>query len=182
MNFNINNTELIKYPDTLFNQEYRIDKNGDIWSPYRGWHLVSKQKIQKGYLRVGLMTSNGRKFFMVHRLVMETFSPRPDSLQLQVNHKDGNKENNNLENLEWCTGLENIAHAYKNNLVRKAKGEQTGCNILTEKQVLEICELIKKGQESLTDIGKQYGVSKYCISDIKRKKSWAWLTKEYNFN
>ena len=119
---------------------------------------------------------------MVHRLVLEAYQPRKDSLQLQVNHKDGDKHNNCLDNLEWCTGLENISHAYRNNLANKAKGENAGCVKLTEQQVLEICELIQSGTDSLTAIGQKYGVSKYCISDIKRKKSWSWLTKDYNFN
>ena len=69
----LEDTKIINYPNIVFNQEYRIDKNGVVWSPYRGWHQVSIQKILKGYLRVGLMTTQGRKFFMVHRLVMETF-------------------------------------------------------------------------------------------------------------
>ena len=179
---NLDNTKIITYPDFIFNQEYRIDKEGNVYSPYRGWHLVSQQEIQKGYLRVSLMTNKGRKFFMVHRLVLEAYQPRKDSLQLQVNHKDGDKHNNCLDNLEWCTGLENISHAYRNNLANKAKGENAGCVKLTEQQVLEICELIQSGTDSLTAIGQKYGVSKYCISDIKRKKSWSWLTKDYNFN
>lgn len=179
---NLEETKSICYPGFSFNQDYRIDKEGNIWSPYRGWHLVSQQEISKGYLRVGLMTDKGRKFFMVHRLVMEVYSPRKDSLQLQVNHIDGNKHNNHLENLEWCTGLENISHAKKNGLAKKAKGENVGGSKLTEEQVLEICDLIQSGTDSLTAIGEKYGVTKYCISDIKRKRSWAWLTKDYNFN
>jgi hypothetical protein len=175
-------TKIIIYPNTSFNQEYRIDKEGNVYSPYRGWHLVSKQEIKKGYLRVELMTNRGRKFFMIHRLVLETYSHREGSLQLQVNHKDGNKHNNKLNNLEWCTGLENIKHAYKHNLARKAKGEEVGSSKLTEQQVLEICKLIQSGTDSLTSIGQKYGVTKYCISDIKRKKSWGWLTKDYNFD
>ena len=77
--FILENTKIIVYPNTFFNQEYRIDKEGNVWSPYRGWHLVSLQKIKKGYLRAGLMTSEWRKFFMVHRLVMNTFNPIDNS-------------------------------------------------------------------------------------------------------
>lgn len=127
------------------------------------------------------MTSQGRKFFMVHRLVMETFNPIDNSQLLQVNHKDGNKHNNNINNLEWVTNMENMHHAIKNNLAKKARGEEAGCVKLTEKQVLEICDLLQSGTDSLAQIGKKYGVSKYCIFDIKHKKSWSWLTKDYNF-
>ncbi|AXF52524.1 MAG: HNH endonuclease [Caudoviricetes sp.] len=182
MEFKIENTKIITYPDISFNQEYRIDKMGNVWSPYRGWSLIKLSKINKGYLRAGLMTSSGRKFFMVHRLVMETFSPIENSSELQVNHKDGNKENNSLDNLEWCTNSENVIHSYKTGLQAPLRGEKANGNILKEKSVLEICELIKLGKHSLTEIGERYGVSKYTISDIKRKKSWGWLTKDYDFN
>ena len=62
------------------------------------------------------------------------------------------------------------------------KGEEASCNILTEEQVLEICEeLMNPNRESYTKTGERYGVSKYAIHDIKRKKGWSWLTKDYNF-
>lgn len=180
--FKIENTKIITYPGFSFNQEYRIDEDGNVWSPYRGWHLVSKQLTPYGYLRVGLMAGNKRKFFMVHRLVMETFNPIKNSLELQVNHKDGNKTNNSLSNLEWCTRMENMAHAKENKLMNPPKGEKVKGSILNEKQVLEICELLKSGENTLSQIGDKYGVTKYCIFDIKRKRSWAWLTKDYNFD
>lgn len=182
MDFNIEETRIITYPGVHFNQEYRIDKKGNVWTPYRGWQIKSPQKIKKGYLRVALFTSNGMKMFMIHRLVMEAFNPCENSLELEVNHKDGNKENNSLENLEWCTGSFNVRHSLETGLKTSARGTQIAGHKLTEKEVLEICDLIQSGTDSLTSIGKQYGVSKYCISDIKRKKSWSWLTKDYNFN
>ena len=73
---------------------------------------------------------------MVHRLVMETFSPIKGSENLQVNHKDGNKENNSINNLEWVTNMENMQHAIRNNLTRKVHGEEVGGVKLTERDVL----------------------------------------------
>lgn len=173
----------VVYPGVQFNQRYLINEKGEVFSPYRGLHQLKQHKIQKGYLRVHLRTTDGSKFFMVHRLVLEAFYPIQNSLSLQVNHIDGNKENNNLDNLEWCTQSENMAHARKIGLRDNlAKGERAGCNVLTEEQVLEICnELLKPNRASLAKIGAKYGVSKYAIHDIKRKKSWEWLTKDYNF-
>lgn len=181
MEFNIENAKTVVYPGIIFKYEYKIDDKGNVWSPYRGGQLMSQQEIAKGYLRVPLTTTEGRKFFMVHRLVLEAFAPKEGSLQFQVNHIDGDKHNNQLSNLEWCTGLENIAHAYRNNLARKAHGEDVGGVKLTEEKVLEICELLKSKKYSLSEIGMQYGVSKHCIFDIKRKRSWSWLTKDYKF-
>lgn len=173
----------VVYPGVSFNQKYEVNEKGEIFSPYRGWHKLKVHKINKGYLRVHLMTDKGGKFFMVHRIVLEAFSPCKNSLQLQVNHIDGNKENNCLENLEWCTQSENMAHSVKTGLrSNMPKGEQANGNILTEKQVLEICqELLNPNRDSYAKIGKKYGVSKYAIHDIKRKKSWTWLTKDFVF-
>jgi predicted DNA-binding protein YlxM (UPF0122 family) len=101
---------------------------------------------------------------------------------MEVNHKDGDKSNNKLENLEWCTGSFNVRHSLDTGLKAPAKGEQITGHKLTESEVLEICELLINSNLSLSTIGDKYGVSKYCIFDIKRKKSWKWLTTDYNFN
>lgn len=175
----LEDAKTIIYPGYTFNQDYRITKNGEVWSPYRGWHIVSPQKIEKGYFRVGLMTNQGRKFLMVHRLVLETYSPIENSLNLQVNHIDGNKENNSIENLEWCTQSENQIHAIKNGLKpNQPKGEKVKGSKLKEEDVIKIWKLLQTTSYSLQDIGDMYGVSKHCIFDIKRGKSWSWLTEK----
>lgn len=74
-----------------------------------------KHQIKKGYHRLELSTINGRKHFLVHRLVAQAFIPNPQN-KPQVNHIDGNKDNNAVENLEWCTNYENAHHAIKNGL------------------------------------------------------------------
>ena len=172
----------IVVPGIVFNQKYEVDEQGNIWSPYRGPRLLHPAPSPKGYLRIVLQTTEGRKTFQVHRLVMMTFNPVEGMENLEVNHLDGNKANNSLENLEWCTGSLNIRHSIETGLKTPARGQQVSGNILTEEQVIEICERLKKGSESLSQIGSDYGVSKHCIFDIKRKKSWAWLTTEYNFD
>lgn len=173
----------VVYPEVTFNQEYKVDEKGNVYSPYRGWRKLSPAKIKKGYLRVNLRTTAGSRLFMVHRLVLYTFHPVENSLQLQVNHIDGVKTNNQLSNLEWCTQEQNMAHSVKAGLRdHMPHGEQASCNVLTEKQVMEICEtLMSPTRESYAKIGAKYGVSKYAIHDIKRKKSWPWLTENYNF-
>lgn len=165
-----------------FNQKYMIDEEGNIWSPYRGGRFLHPSPTEKGYYRIVLQTSKGRKTFQVHRLVLETFSPIENCQNLEVNHIDGDKSNNKLENLEWCSGSFNIRHSIENNLKIPARGSQIGSSKLNESQVLEICELLQNSDLSLRQIGQKYGVSKHCIFDIKRKKSWSWITQNYTFN
>lgn len=72
---------------------------------------ILKPNIDKdGYFRVALTTNKKRKDYYVHRLVAQTFIKNTNNKN-QVNHKDGNKQNNSIDNLEWCTVKENIHHA-----------------------------------------------------------------------
>lgn len=118
-------------------------KSNEIWKPIKGfeglyevsntglvkalprWKInnrgkqLTKEKLLKfndfstDYLRVPLTDKNHiKKYYLVHRLVAMTFIPNEKDLP-QVNHIDGNKLNNNVENLEWCTREDNIKHAYK---------------------------------------------------------------------
>lgn len=171
----------IKIKNIKFNQKYMIDELGNIWSPYNGGKFLSPSPTKKGYVRIVLQTSEGRKTFQLHRLVLETFNPIENCENLEVNHIDGDKNNNSLSNLEWCSGSFNVRHSIETGLKIPAKGTQIATNKLTEKEVLEICELLKNSNLSLSEIGKQYGVSKHCVFDIKRKKSWQWLTVNYTF-
>ena len=103
-------------------------------------------------------------------------------INLELHHKDGDKSNNSLDNLEWCQGSYNVRHSLETGLKVPARGTQVSSNKLSEEQVLEICQLLIENNLSLSEIGEKYGVSKHCIFDKKKKKSWAWLTKDYNFN
>ena len=73
-----------------------------------------------GYVYVFLCNNGKYRNIRVHRLVAEAFIPNPNNLP-QINHKDGNKQNNKVDNLEWCTCQENIRHAIKNNLFKLHK-------------------------------------------------------------
>lgn len=73
---------------------------------------LSKKENRNGYLEVNLWKNNKSKMFSVHRLVLETFNPTRNTT-LEVNHIDGNKHNNRLENLEWVTSSQNKIHRYR---------------------------------------------------------------------
>lgn len=113
----------------------------------------------------------------VHRLIALTFVPNPNGYPC-VNHIDGVKSNNHYLNLEWCTNHQNIVHAENAGLASHLAGEEHPLHVLTESEVIAIRkELLEvpayRGQ--LKEIGDRYGVSRYCIFDIKYRRSWVHL-------
>ncbi len=102
---------------------YRISNLGRVYSVKRkapnngmcGGYCLKHRKWQNGYRFVALSNHGKGKQFSVHRLVAKAFVDNPNGYD-EVNHKDGDKSNNNAENLEWCTRSQNNAHAVKNGL------------------------------------------------------------------
>jgi len=129
---------------------------------------INKPRMQNGYLSVALQNMN-RINIKLHRLVALHFIPNPEN-KPEINHIDGNKKNNRVDNLEWCTRKENMIHASKNGLVSKIKGEQSKNSKLTRKQVIDI----KYNTEFLNNkqIALIYGVTHDCIWKIKAGINW----------
>jgi len=141
---------------------------------FKAGTILKPQKKKHGYLEVNLF--NGGKQFskLIHRLVLETFNYK---CGYEVNHKNGIKTDNRLENLEWCTRSENEKHAYKIGLKNpdynsKNVGENHPQSILTEKDVIKIKEHLKYNILNQKEIGDKFGVKSYVISKIKLGKTW----------
>lgn len=92
--------------------EYLFYQNGDVYSKKKDRFL---KPTKDTYLRIALTDKGRTTNFYLHRVIAELFVPNPNN-KPQVNHKDGNKLNPHYLNLEWCTGKENIVHAFKNGL------------------------------------------------------------------
>jgi hypothetical protein len=121
-----------------------------------------------GYLIVGLTRNSQTKLLKIHRLVATTFIPNPEGKPL-INHKDANKKNNSIQNLEWVTPLENGAHAANNKLM--PCGSKNNKAKLTEKKVLEIRARLALGEKQ-GQLAKEYSVSQITIHLIKSRKTW----------
>lgn len=94
------------------NSRYLISDRGRVWSRYledRGADPIMRVYLTKGYAKLNIQYSNGKRAMRVHRLVALAFLPNPDNLP-EVNHIDGNKSNNMLSNLEWSSPEDNQAH------------------------------------------------------------------------
>lgn len=92
---------------------YYISQDGKVYSlhKFNNLHEMTLKEDKDGYLEVGLYKNRKRYFRRVHRLVLEAWSTNPNRYT-QVNHKDGNVKNNNIDNLEWCTLKYNIQHSF----------------------------------------------------------------------
>lgn len=116
------------YANNSHHPEYGL--RNEIWQTIRDYPRYeisslgnirnNKQNIKsyvtpKGYLRVQLSHEGQQKNFMVHRLVAESFIPNPDN-KPEVNHKDSDRKNNHVDNLEWVTSSENVLHGYEDGL------------------------------------------------------------------
>ena len=93
---------------------YFINAKGDVFSIYKN-KIISQTISKKGYLRVSIKINGKWNTYITHRLLAETFIPNPNNLP-QVNHKNGIKKDNSLENLEWISCKDNIRHAINNGL------------------------------------------------------------------
>lgn len=118
-----------------------------------------------------------------HRLVMETFDPISNSDEMVVNHKDLNKWNNKIDNLEWVTQRENILHAFDNGAM--PSGEEAAKAKHTNEEVNKVCTLLEKGF-NYKDICKTMGYeinnkNLSFLSTIKNHEAWTRISKNYNF-
>jgi len=131
---------------------------------------IMKLRNRRGYMCVDILHQKKHHYFSVHRIVANVFVPNPKN-KPEVNHIDGNKTNNSFKNFEWVTSSENQQHSFGLGL-QDCSGENNGRAKLTNKNVIRIKRLLKKGRLTHKQIAKPMGVSPATISDIKTGKSW----------
>ena len=161
---------------------YRVSNLGRVKSlrryvPCKNGVRVVRERVLRpsvhrdGYLKIELRKNAIGEHPMIHRLVALAFIPNPDN-KTQVNHIDGIKRNNSVDNLEWCDQSENQLHAYKNGLQKPLKGEQVKTSKLTEENIYQIFELSKQGVEQY-NLAERFNVNQSTISRILNGKRWA---------
>lgn len=151
-------------------------EDGTIYSNAKGKTMFKLKTFTKpdGYLAVSLWDSSKRgskkrKTFLVHRLVAETFIPNINC-KPTVNHKDGIKTNNCVDNLEWATSHEQNVHSFANGLNYARKGEEANRAILTWDDVHYIRN--NYPDKSVSDLSVKFNITKECIYAILYNYNW----------
>lgn len=151
-----------------------IGSDGSVIGP--SGKLLKLRESNCGYLRVAAYIGKKQIALSVHRLVAECFI---DGKNEVVNHKDGNKKNNNVENLEWCTRSQNVRHAIKNNLIdtkknshlKGHKGEAHPNSKLNDELVRQIRS---EGKCKYGDKAHlKYGISAVLYQMVQKRKIWS---------
>jgi len=178
----------IIYEDIKLNL-YEISNYGRIRNINTSKILKQQTSSNNGYYHyTGYMTiSNKQKNVSTHRIVATMFVPNPEN-KPEVNHRDGYKNQNDIKchnfswNLEWVLPKENIQHAKQFGL-RNYIGENNPKSLITDQQVIEVCELLVKYNgnihityDSLTDNSV---ITKQVIKQIKNKETWVHISNKY---
>ncbi len=155
-------------------EDYEISNTGRVKSHKHGREVILKQRVSHdGYVWYNLCMNGKQYTKRANRLVAEAFVNNPEN-KPTVNHIDGDKSNNNAENLEWATREEQMQHAYANGLKKPVRGYLQGNHVLSEDEVREIRRIYKGHNKKfgMNALAKKYNVSPSVIDKCVRRKSY----------
>lgn len=154
---------------------YQVSNLGRIKSlqNYRKNNIL-KPKMKKGYYQVGLRKNNKRKWYSVHRLVAQTFLPNENNLP-QVNHRDENKLNNNVSNLEWCNASYNNCYGTRIKRVKEKTSKKVLQYDLKGNFIKEYNSLRQATEEN--NIKSISNISLCCNGKYKQAGGYIWKYK-----
>lgn len=149
---------------------YKINSSGVVTSfNYRASGIVMKDRNRNGYRAITLCNKKGKQTLSIHRLVAMSFLPLSGRYKdFKVNHKDGIKTNNSVDNLEWCTQYQNIRHSIETGLKKKKFNEEAPNWELTNREVKAIRTLYSKYKIKQRYIAQAFDISQCHVSDISR--------------
>lgn len=139
---------------------------------------MEQETTNRGYKRISLSINGKHERWSVHRLVALLFIPNPEQ-KLQVNHKDGNKENNDISNLEWCTASENVQHAFDTGLRVVPKGKYLGKNNKLSKPF--VCVETGKIYSCQRELWEEFGFDSRSCSHITRACKFGLLDHGFHW-
>lgn len=181
------------YPDEVFvNASYaaipeglnhhKVSNYSRVYD-YRKEQFCNLHKDSKGYLYIIAAANGLKKNIRVHRIVLASFNYVPgceNSYIFLVNHKDGDKTNNCLYNLEWTDYSGNIKHAYNTGLINNKQGEDRVNSKITNNQAEEICKMLQSGI-TITEVANITSISRDIVQSIYNHRAWNSISCNYAF-
>lgn len=157
-------------PIKNYEELYEVSNLGNVRSfKYNRIIVLKPHYTNKKYFAVGLYKKSKIKTFQVHRLVAEAFIPNPEN-KPQVNHINGIKTDNRVENLEWCTNQENVIHAFKTGLeIVKRGGEHHSSKKVNQ---YDLNGNFIKRWDCITDIQRKLNINRHCVINCCKKKQY----------
>lgn len=152
--------------------QYSIDQFGNVFSHVENRYMTPEQK-RGGYMSINLRDDTGKiQVWYLHRLVAMAYLSNPNNCE-QVNHINGNKTDNRVDNLEWVTNRENAHAAMRTNLMPHAV-------FMNDEVVHEICRRIMRG-DAIQKISTDMELSYDAIYAIRRGQNWTHISSQYSF-
>lgn len=139
----------------------------------RSGRILKPNYLKNGYTVTQLSKNDERKYYLTHRLVLTVFVSPPPFEKAQCNHKNGIRDDNRLENLEWVTASQNQLYSYAM-FGRDTRGEKNSRAKLTEEQIKEIRALLQQ-RVAQRLIAEQFKISQSLVSAINVRKSWGHI-------
>lgn len=168
----MNEFKVINSVGDNINDYYLIDRKGNIFSQFSN-KFLSQIVTENGYKAVSLNTKDGKRIQRkVHRLLMMTFCYFPGCELYEVNHKDGNKFNNDISNLEWTTSKENINHAINTGLRKDWSGENNPLSKITTNDAINISKMVLSGYSNEQIISEIPNCNESIITQIILGNTW----------
>ena len=168
----------MRKPVVGYEDYYEISDSGEVFRKLKSSGTFVGKKLKpftiKGYKYIKLNIRGKIKLCSIHRMIAEAWIPNPKNLP-QVNHLDCNKENNSINNLEWCTPSENTIHAHDNNLWGNAKNARKpviGISLYDEK-IIEY-ESVNAAEK---DGFRKGNISKCALGKMNSYKGYKWYHK-----
>ena len=157
-----------------FEGEYEVSNQGRLKSYKSGKETILKTTPDPRGYRPVLLSGKTKKRYWLHRLVAEVWIPNPKN-RVEVNHKNGDKKDCRVENLEWVSRSQNIRHAYESGLMPTTwqPGSRNHNAKFTDDQVREIRRLYEEREKSQKDIALAYNTTIITIHRMLRRKSYA---------
>jgi predicted XRE-type DNA-binding protein len=162
--------------------QYKVSNKGYVISVnYRntGKLVRLSEEYNHGYKRVSLYLNGKIYHKRVHRLVAEAFIPNPEKYNV-VHHKDDNKSNNYISNLEWATSKQNSLYAVDSDLI--LGGMNHPMNKYNEELIHNVCECLEENQLSIKEISEKCGVPVNTINNIRLNNQWKIISSGYNID